>query len=128
MQPWPRPAALSPPLRATHPADWETAAFLPDFLLENPLLGRRDQLLPTPRFRITRTTGSVPESRQHTHEPSSKTSFRPSSRTASLTLYRQNSGGPDSTSQWTSPSHPASSGSSQAEGNRNQLGYIAPSI
>jgi hypothetical protein len=34
-------------LRATHPADWETAAFLPDFLLENPLLGRRAQLLLT---------------------------------------------------------------------------------
>src|SRR5580704_2031221 len=47
MQPWPRPEALSPPLRATHPGDWETAAFLPDFLLENPLLGRRAQLLQT---------------------------------------------------------------------------------
>src|SRR6202162_5041851 len=47
MHPWPRPAALSPPLRATHPAEWETAAFLPDFLLENPLLGRRAQLLQT---------------------------------------------------------------------------------
>src|ERR1700729_3746165 len=47
MQPRPRPAALSPPSRATHPADWETVAFLPDFSFENPLLGRRAQLLQT---------------------------------------------------------------------------------